>query len=257
MSVHNSLPTQLILAHGSEDLKERYLRPMAEGRMLGAFALSEAHAGSDPAALSCSAVRRGDAWVLNGAKAWVTNGGTADVVLAMARTGGSGSRGVSAFVVEPTWKGYSVGKEEKKMGLRSSNTARDRIPRPRGPGGEPPRRGGEGAVVRPGGARARAARHRGPVARHRERVPRTRGRVGPRAEGLRPADRRLPGDPLPARRPRRADRSGARADLRRGREEGPRRARAQGGRHGQAPGQPGRDGRRREGDPGLSGDTDI
>jgi alkylation response protein AidB-like acyl-CoA dehydrogenase len=123
MSVHNSLPTQLILAHGSDDLKERYLRPMAEGRMLGAFALSEAHAGSDPAALSCSAVRRGDVWVLNGAKAWVTNGGTADVVLAMARTGGSGSRGVSAFVVEPTWEGYTVGKEEKKMGLRSSNTA--------------------------------------------------------------------------------------------------------------------------------------
>lgn len=122
MSVHNSLPTQLILAHGSEDLKERYLLPMAEGRMLGAFALSEAHAGSDPAALSCSAVRRGDAWVLNGAKAWVTNGGTADVVLAMARTGGSGSRGVSAFVVEPGWEGYAVGKEEKKMGLRSSNT---------------------------------------------------------------------------------------------------------------------------------------
>jgi alkylation response protein AidB-like acyl-CoA dehydrogenase len=123
MSVHNSLPTQLILAHGSDDLKERYLRPMAEGRMLGAFALSEAHAGSDPAALSCGAVRRGDVWVLNGAKAWVTNGGTADVVLAMARTGGSGSRGVSAFVVEPTWEGYTVGKEEKKMGLRSSNTA--------------------------------------------------------------------------------------------------------------------------------------
>ena len=123
MSVHNSLPTQLILAHGSDDLKERYLRPMAEGRMLGAFALSEAHAGSDPAALSCSAERRGDAWVLNGAKAWVTNGGTADVVLAMARTTGRGSGGISAFVIEPTWQGYAVGKEEKKMGLRSSNTA--------------------------------------------------------------------------------------------------------------------------------------
>ncbi len=123
MSVHNSLPTQLILAHGSDDLKERYLRPMAEGRMLGAFALSEAHAGSDPAALSCSADRRGDVWVLNGAKAWVTNGGTADVVLVMARSGGPGPKGISAFVIDPTWDGYAVGKEEKKMGLRSSNTA--------------------------------------------------------------------------------------------------------------------------------------
>ncbi|MGH7566361.1 MAG: acyl-CoA dehydrogenase family protein, partial [Gemmatimonadota bacterium] len=122
MSVHNSLPTQLILAHGSEDLKQRYLRPMAEGRMLGAFALSEAHAGSDPAALSCRAERRGNAWTLNGAKAWVTNGGTADVVVAMARSGGPGSGGISAFVIEPTWAGYAVGKEEKKMGLRSSNT---------------------------------------------------------------------------------------------------------------------------------------
>ena len=122
MSVHNSLPTQMILAHGSEDLKERYLRPMAEGRLLGAFALSEAHAGSDPAALACRAERGADGWTLNGSKAWVTNGGTADVVVAMARTGGSGSGGISAFVVEPSWAGYSVGKEEKKMGLRSSNT---------------------------------------------------------------------------------------------------------------------------------------
>ncbi|HEY7472137.1 MAG TPA: acyl-CoA dehydrogenase family protein [Gemmatimonadota bacterium] len=123
MSVHNSLPTQMILAHGSEELKSRYLRPMAEGRMLGAFALSESHAGSDPAALSCGAARKGGGWVLNGAKAWVTNGGTADVVVAMARSGGRGSSGISAFVVEPSWDGYAVGKEEKKMGLRSSNTA--------------------------------------------------------------------------------------------------------------------------------------
>jgi len=122
MSVHNSLPTQLILAHGSEDLKERYLRPMAEGRILGAFALSESHAGSDPAALSCRAEARGGAWLLNGAKAWVTNGGTADVVVAMARSGGPGSGGISAFVIEPSWEGYEVGKEERKMGLRSSNT---------------------------------------------------------------------------------------------------------------------------------------
>ncbi|CAN5767927.1 acyl-CoA dehydrogenase [soil metagenome] len=122
MSVHNSLPTQLILAHGSEDLKERYLRPMAEGRMLGAFALSEAHAGSDPAALSCRAKRRDDAWILNGAKAWVTNGGTADLIVAMARSGGPGSGGISTFAIEPSWEGYEIGKEERKMGLRSSNT---------------------------------------------------------------------------------------------------------------------------------------
>lgn len=122
MSVHNSLPTQILLAHGSDDLKGRYLRPMAEGRMLGAFALSEAHAGSDPAALSCRAERRGEAWILNGAKAWVTNGGTADLVVAMARSGGPGSSGISTFAIEPSWEGYEIGKEERKMGLRSSNT---------------------------------------------------------------------------------------------------------------------------------------
>lgn len=123
MSVHNSLPTQMILRHGSEALKERYLRPMAAGERLGAFALSEADAGSDPAALTCRAARDGDDYVLSGAKAWVTNGGTADVVVAMARTGGDGARGVSAFVVETEWPGYAVGKEEKKMGLKASNTA--------------------------------------------------------------------------------------------------------------------------------------
>lgn len=122
MSVHNSLPTRMLLAHGSDALKERYLRPMAAGEMLGAFALSESHAGSDPAALSCRAVRDGDHYVLEGSKAWVTNGGTADVVIAMARTGDDGPRGISAFVIERGWEGYAVGKEEKKMGLRASNT---------------------------------------------------------------------------------------------------------------------------------------
>lgn len=123
MSVHNSLPTQMILERGSDDLKERYLRPMAEGSMLGAFALSENHAGSDPSAMSCRATKDGDEWVLNGSKAWVTNGGTADVVVAMARTGGHRADGIGAFVVEPSMDGYSVGKEEKKMGLKASNTA--------------------------------------------------------------------------------------------------------------------------------------
>jgi len=123
MSVHNSLPSRMILEHGTDELRERYLRPMAEGRLLGAFALSEADAGSDPSSLRCRAERDGDRYVLHGTKAWVTNGGTADVVVVMARTGGTGADGVSAFVVETEWDGYAVGKEERKMGLRASNTA--------------------------------------------------------------------------------------------------------------------------------------
>jgi alkylation response protein AidB-like acyl-CoA dehydrogenase len=122
MSVHNSLPTRLLLAHGGDELRERYLRPMAAGEMLGAFALSEAQAGSDPSRLSCRARRDGDGYVLEGTKAWVTNGGVADLVIVFARTGGEGASGISAFVVEAVWEGYTVGKEEKKMGLRASNT---------------------------------------------------------------------------------------------------------------------------------------
>jgi len=126
MSVHNSLPTQMLLRWGSETQKERYLRPMARGEMLGAFALSEADAGSDASALVAQAERDGDGWILGGTKAWVTNGNTADVVLAMVRTDAPdnrrGSRGISAFVLTPDMSGFKVGKKENKMGLRASPT---------------------------------------------------------------------------------------------------------------------------------------
>jgi alkylation response protein AidB-like acyl-CoA dehydrogenase len=126
MGVHNSLPTQMLLRQGSEAQKERWLKPLARGELLGAFALSEADAGSDAASLRAHAVRTGDGWTLNGMKAWVTNGGTADVVLAMVRTDREGerkgARGISAFVVPADAKGYVPGKPEDKMGLRGSNT---------------------------------------------------------------------------------------------------------------------------------------
>ncbi len=126
VAVHNSLPTQMLLRHGTPAQLERWLRPMARGELLGAFALSEPDAGSDAAALRARAVRTGDGWVLNGAKAWVSNGGTADVILAMARTdqdGARGARGIGCFIVPAGVPGLVVGKPEDKMGLRSSNTA--------------------------------------------------------------------------------------------------------------------------------------
>ena len=86
MSVHNSLPTQMLLRWGSDLLRDRYLRPMARGELLGAFALSEPDAGSDAASLRTQAVRDGDHYVLNGTKAWVTGGTHAGAILAMART---------------------------------------------------------------------------------------------------------------------------------------------------------------------------
>ncbi len=126
MGVHNSLPTQMLLRWGSAEQKERWLKPMARGEMLGAFALSEAEAGSDAAGLATQAVKTDDGWVLNGMKAWVTNGGTADVVLLMARTDREGARkgakGISAFIVPTNTPGYKAQKAEDKMGLRSSNT---------------------------------------------------------------------------------------------------------------------------------------
>ena len=126
MSVHNSLPTQMILSFGSEAQRERYLPPMARGELLGAFALSEPDAGSDAAALRTQAVRDGDCWVLNGTKAWVTSGTHAGVILAMARTDTPdhrrSTRGISAFIVTPDMPGFHVGKKEDKMGLRASPT---------------------------------------------------------------------------------------------------------------------------------------
>src|SRR5688572_23180837 len=86
MSVHNSLPTQMLQRWGSEEQKERFLKPMARGEVLGAFALSEPDSGSDAASLRTQAVRDGDCWVLNGTKAWVSSGTHAGVVMAMART---------------------------------------------------------------------------------------------------------------------------------------------------------------------------
>src|SRR5687767_8146842 len=92
MSVHNSLPTQMILKAGSDEQRERFLKPMARGQLLGAFALSEPEAGSDAGSLRAQAVRDGDDWVINGTKSWVTSGSHAGVILVMARTDSSGDR---------------------------------------------------------------------------------------------------------------------------------------------------------------------
>jgi alkylation response protein AidB-like acyl-CoA dehydrogenase len=126
VSVHNSLPTQMILRWGSENQKERFLKPLARGEMLGAFALSEPEAGSDAASLRTQAVRDGGDWILNGTKAWVSSGTKGDVIIVMARTDNPedrrGARGISAFIVTPELAGFSVGKKEDKMGLRASPT---------------------------------------------------------------------------------------------------------------------------------------
>jgi len=126
MSVHNSLPTQMLLHFGNDAQKERWLKPMARGELIGAFSLSEPDAGSDASALRCQAVRDGGDWLLTGTKSWVTSGSFADVIIVMARTdtpdARRGSRGISAFVITPDLPGFHVGKKEEKMGLRASPT---------------------------------------------------------------------------------------------------------------------------------------
>ncbi len=126
MSVHNSLPTQTLLRYGTEEQKDRWLRPLARGEMLGAFALSEAGSGSDAAALKAQAVREGDNWRINGTKLWVTNGASADLLLLLARTDSPserrGTRGIGAFIVPRDTPGLTAGKKERKLGLRGSET---------------------------------------------------------------------------------------------------------------------------------------
>jgi alkylation response protein AidB-like acyl-CoA dehydrogenase len=126
MSVHNSLPTRMILAHGTAEQKERWLKPMARGEILGAFALSEAGAGSDAASITAQASRGDGGWILSGTKAWISNGGFADVAIVMCRTDEAGDRrgpnGIGAFIVPTDAPGYVVGKKEDKMGQRASET---------------------------------------------------------------------------------------------------------------------------------------
>jgi alkylation response protein AidB-like acyl-CoA dehydrogenase len=126
LSVHNSLPTGMILNFGSDAQRKQFLGPMARGEMLGAFALSEPEAGSDAASLRTQATRDGDDWILTGTKAWVSHGNEAGVILCMARTdkpdARHGSRGISTFILTPDLPGFQLTKKENKMGLRASPT---------------------------------------------------------------------------------------------------------------------------------------
>ena len=126
LSVHNSLPTQMILNYGTEAQRARWLPPMARGELLGAFALSEPGSGSDASSLTTQAVRDGDDWILTGTKSWVTQGTHAGVILAMARTdtpeARRGSKGISTFIITPDLPGFSVGRKEDKLGMRASPT---------------------------------------------------------------------------------------------------------------------------------------
>jgi butyryl-CoA dehydrogenase len=123
MSVHNSVACGPVYLFGSEYLKENYLKPLAAGKKLGCFALTEPSAGSDPAGQRSRAVKDGDSYVINGTKLFITSGRNADVVVVTAYTDKERKHsGISAFLVEKGTPGFTVGKEEDKMGLRASDT---------------------------------------------------------------------------------------------------------------------------------------
>ncbi|MEE8135333.1 MAG: acyl-CoA dehydrogenase family protein [Gemmatimonadales bacterium] len=126
LSVHNSLPVTMLSLHGSDAQKDRWLRGMASGDVLAAFSLSEADSGTDASSLRAQAIRDGDEWVLNGEKAWVTNGDVADLLVVLLRTDTPEDRrrahGISAFLIPTSIPGVVPGKPEDKMGLRASRT---------------------------------------------------------------------------------------------------------------------------------------
>ena len=123
IGTNNGIGSQGILIAGTEEQRRRYLPELASGRMIGAFALSEPNAGSDASRIETTAVRRGDRWILNGTKQFITNGDIAGIYTLMASTDRSkGAKGVSAFLVERGAKGFSVGKTERKMGMRGSHS---------------------------------------------------------------------------------------------------------------------------------------
>ncbi|MCL6515868.1 acyl-CoA dehydrogenase [Alicyclobacillus sp.] len=123
LSAHTSLAGWPIYRFGTEAQKQKYLRPMAEGRWLGAYGLTEPGSGSDAAGMRTTARREGDHYILNGSKVFITNGGPAEVYVVFALTDpDKRARGVTAFIVEKGMPGFRIGKKEKKMGIRASTT---------------------------------------------------------------------------------------------------------------------------------------
>ena len=145
LSIHN-MASWMIDRFGSDDLRARYLPRMTTMELIASYCLTEPGSGSDAAALTTSAKRDGDHYVLNGAKAFISGAGVSDVYVVMARTGDPGPKGVSAFVVERDWAGVSFGAPERKMGWNSQPTAQVNLDGVRAP--ESNRLGGEGEGFR-------------------------------------------------------------------------------------------------------------
>lgn len=123
MSVNNSLVCAGLEKYASEEQKQKYLAPLAQGQVIGAFCLSEPEAGSDATSQKTTAIDMGDHYLLNGTKNWITNGSTADYYIVIAQTDVEKKhKGINAFIVEKGWAGFEIGAKEQKMGIRGSDT---------------------------------------------------------------------------------------------------------------------------------------
>ena len=128
VSVNNCPVCSILLVWGNEAQKQKYLQPLARGDMLGAFCLTEPHVGSEASGLTTTAVRDGDAYVLNGVKQFITSGKNGNIAIVMAVTDkAAGKKGISAFLVETDTAGYEVARIEEKMGQHASDTAQIRF----------------------------------------------------------------------------------------------------------------------------------
>lgn len=123
VSVNNSLVCWGLETFGNEEQKQKYLSRLASGEVIGAFCLSEPEAGSDATSQKTTAIDKGDHYLLNGTKNWITNGGTADIYLVIAQTNKEkGHKGINALIVEKGWDGFEIGPKENKLGIRGSDT---------------------------------------------------------------------------------------------------------------------------------------
>ena len=167
ISVNNCPVCSIAMAYASPAQQEQWLRPLAQGAMLGAFALTEPHTGSDAAALRTSASRDGDEYVLNGAKQFITSGKYADVAIVLAVTDkAAGKKGISAFWVPTATPGYIVTGLERKMGQHSSDTAQILLENCRIPAANLIGAEGQGYKIALSGLEGGAHRHCRPISRH-------------------------------------------------------------------------------------------
>jgi butyryl-CoA dehydrogenase len=155
-------------AFGNEEQKQKYLVPLCTGENLGAFGLTEPNAGSDAGGTETTAVDKGDHYLLNGGKIFITNGGEADTYVVFAvTTPDIGTRGISAFIVEKGWKGFDLRRPLRQAGHPLLRHLRADLQRCEGPEGKPAGQGGPGLQDRHGHAGRRPHRHRGAGAGHR------------------------------------------------------------------------------------------